>query len=105
MVDDGYLHGFGLEPVSKSVIGSQQVPYIYEDRITKSGFIEALTEMVDMDPKERQELGDRGREYTLSNYNLEKNMQKWDELLTMVHEKYGSWENRKNYKAWELTKI
>lgn len=105
MDEDGNMYGFGLEPTAKAVIGSQQVPYIYEDRITKLGFIEALTEMVDMEPKERQELGDRGREYTLSNYNLEKNMQKWDELLTMVHKKHGSWENRKNYKAWELLKI
>ena len=31
--------GVGLEPCSKTVIGSQQVPYIYEDRISKRIFL------------------------------------------------------------------
>ena len=41
----------------------------------------------------------------IKNYNLEKNMQKWDELLTMAYEKYGSWDTRKNYKSWELFEV
>jgi len=99
------MYGFGLIPASKSVIGSQQVPYIYEDRVSKEAFIDAITEMYEMDPKEREEMGLRGREHTLRNYNLEKNMQKWDELLTMIHEKHGSWNTRKNYKSWELIQV
>ena len=34
--------GIGIEPASKAVIGSQQVPFIYEDRICKEDFIAAL---------------------------------------------------------------
>ena len=105
MDDDGNMYGFGLVPASQVVIGSQQVPYIYEDRVSKEAFINALTEMVDMSQEEREELGRKGREHTLNNYSMEKNMQTWDELLTMVHEKYGSWENRKNYKNWELFEL
>ncbi len=105
MDEDENMYGFGLIPASKSVIGSQQVPYIYEDRVSKEAFIDAITEMYEMDPKEREEMGLRGREHTLRNYNLEKNMQKWDELLTMIHEKHGSWDTRKNYKSWELIEV
>ena len=38
-------------------------------------------------------------------YNLEKNMQHWDDVLTMVSEKHGSWDTRKNYKSWELIEV
>ena len=99
------MFGFGLLPASKVVIGSQQVPYIHEDRVSQEAFIDALTAMVELEQKEREDMGQRGREHVMNNYNLEKNMKKWDELLTMVHEKFGSWDTRKEYKTWELIKI
>ena len=34
--------GIGIEPASKAIIGSQSVPYIYEDRISKEDFKAAL---------------------------------------------------------------
>lgn len=105
MDEEGEMYGFGLVPASKVVIGSQQVPYIYEDRVSKEAFINALTEMVEMSKEEREELGKKGREHTLKNYNMKNNMEKWDELLTMVHKEYGSWETRKNYSSWELIEL
>ena len=68
-------------------------------------FINALTEMVDMEPAERQEMGRLGRLHTEKNYSLEKNMQAWDDLLTKVHEECGSWDTRKNYEAWEFIEL
>ena len=38
-------NGVPLYPSSKSIIGSQQVPYIYEDRISKKSFFAALDKM------------------------------------------------------------
>lgn len=105
MDEDENMFGFGLLPASKVVIGSQQVPYIHEDRVSQEAFIDALTAMVELEQKEREDMGQRGREHVMNNYNLEKNMKKWDELLTMVHEKFGSWDTRKEYKTWELIKI
>ena len=37
--------GVGIEPCSKALIGSQQVPYIYEDRISEEDFVAALNKM------------------------------------------------------------
>ena len=99
------MFGFGIVPSSKAVIGSQQVPYIHEDRISKEAFLNAITTMYELDPEERQEMGRKGRQHIMKNYNLEKNMQHWDDLLTMVSEKYGSWDTRKNYKSWELIEV
>jgi glycosyltransferase involved in cell wall biosynthesis len=105
MNEEEEMFGFGIVPSSKAIIGSQQVPYIYEDRISKEAFIDAITTMYELDPEERQEMGQKGRQHVMKNYNLEKNMQHWDDLLTMVSEKQGSWDTRKNYKSWELIEV
>jgi glycosyltransferase involved in cell wall biosynthesis len=105
MNEEEEMFGFGIIPSSKAIIGSQQVPYIYEDRISKEAFLDAITTMYELDPEERQEMGRKGRQHVIKNYNLEKNMQRWDDLLTMVQEKHGSWDTRKNYKSWELIEI
>jgi glycosyltransferase involved in cell wall biosynthesis len=96
--------GIGIEPSSKAVIGSQEVPYIYEDRINKDDFINALKKVYEMAPAERSKLGLAGREYTLSNYNFQAFNERWVSLMEEVHEDLGSWnhpEGRKNYQGWE----
>ena len=45
--------GVGIEPSSKAVIGSQDIPYIYEDRINKQDFIDALEKLYNMTEDER----------------------------------------------------
>ena len=97
--------GIGIEPASKVVIGSQQVPYIYEDRISKEDFIAALTKIYNMSSKEREKLGKRGKKHVEKNYNFNDFNKKWINLMDSVHEKYGSWENRKGYCAWNLKEI
>jgi len=97
--------GVGIEPCSKSLIGSQQVPYIYEDRISETDFINALNKMLDMSREERKEIGLKGREHVLNNYNFENFEKTWVDVMTRIHEESGSWENRKGYKPWDITEI
>ena len=97
--------GVGIEPSSKAIIGSQQVPYIYEDRISKEDFIAALHKIYNMTPEERKELGRKGREHVEKNYSFEKYCDGWVEIITDVHEKHGSWDDRKNYKSWEIREL
>tara|TARA_R110000824_G_scaffold41357_11_gene123128 strand:+ start:3297 stop:4559 length:1263 start_codon:yes stop_codon:yes gene_type:complete len=97
--------GIGLEPTSKAVIGSQEIPYIREDRLSEESVSDALLKIYNMSVEEREELGRLGRGHVLKNYNFDDYCQKWDDTLTKVYNEHGSWENRKNYKAWELKKI
>jgi glycosyltransferase involved in cell wall biosynthesis len=92
--------GFGIEPTSKAVIGSQEVPFIYEDRINAESLISALEKMYNFSDAERAKLGKEGRGHLLKNYNPETLMNRWDEIFTEVHEKLGSWEERKGYDRW-----
>jgi glycosyltransferase involved in cell wall biosynthesis len=97
--------GIGIEPASKAVIGSQEIPYIYEDRLNKDDFVDALEKMYNMSRKERKELGIKGREYVNKNYNFKNYTVRWEHLLRDIHDRLGSWETRKNYKNWELLEV
>jgi len=97
--------GIGIEPASKAIIGSQQVPYIYEDRVSKEDFINALLKMYNMPKKKRKELGAKGREYVMKEYNFNTFCQKWNAVFDHIHDKHGSWETRKSYKSWNITEV
>ena len=95
----------GIEPSSKAIIGSQQVPYIYEDRINGDDVVEALMTMYELGKEGREKLGEAALKHISESYNFENFAKSWDEFITEIHEKHGSWENRKNYKSWEMIKV
>jgi glycosyltransferase involved in cell wall biosynthesis len=97
--------GVGIEPVSKAIIGSQQVPYIYEDRLSEEAVVDALTKIYEMSDEERQKLGDAGREHVEKNYSFENYKKFWVDYLQGLHERLGSWSDRKNYTRWEKFEI
>jgi glycosyltransferase involved in cell wall biosynthesis len=97
--------GIGIEPTSKAIIGSQDIPMIYEDRVSEEAVVKALTKMFNKTKKQRTAMGKRGRKHVLKNYNFDETMKVWDELIQEVIEVHGSWETRKNYKSWRFERI
>ena len=82
------------------------MPYIYEDRINKKDFIDALHKIYSMGQSGRSELGTRGMLHAQKNYNFKTLEKNWVELMDSIHERYGSWENRKmRDKVWELMEV
>jgi glycosyltransferase involved in cell wall biosynthesis len=97
--------GIGIEPSSKAIIGSLDVPYIQEDRINEDDFINALIKISTMSKEERKEMGLKGREHTLKNYNFKNYIESWNRVLSGIHETHGSWDKRKNHSSWNLKEI
>jgi len=97
--------GYGIEPSSKAVIGSQHVPYIHEDRINKEDFIQAMTSFYQLSKEEKKVLGQKGRKHVLENYGLSQYNRLWEETMDKIIEDHGSWENRKNYKPWKMEEL
>jgi glycosyltransferase involved in cell wall biosynthesis len=97
--------GVGIEPSSKTVIGSQQVPFIYEDRISKQDFLDAITKIYNMTENQRAKLGKKGRAHVLKNYNFKDYAEKWNDVFQYVSANLGSWENRKGYQSWDFKEI
>ncbi len=100
LTDGVDTYGVLIEPASRAVIGSQEVPYIYEDRVSKEDFINALLKIHNMTREERKELGRKGYENVKKNFGFDTFQQTWVKMLLDVHEKHGSWETRKGYNAW-----
>ncbi len=105
IIGEGGPFGVPLFPSSKAIIGSQQVPYIYEDRISKDHFKSALSNMYDMGPAERRKLGLAGLEHVKKNYNFNNFNSQWVDLMTKVYEKNGSWGNRRGYNGISFKEI
>jgi len=95
--------GVGLEPIAKAVIGSQEIPYIYEDRVSKDDFVNALEKIYNMTKEERRQLGDLGIEHVNKNYKFENYTKRWEEIISSIHKKYGTWDTRTGYKSWTLS--
>ena len=102
VTDGENWYGIGIEPSSKAIIGSQQVPYIYEDRITKDDFINALMKMYEMSPEERAALGASASEWAQKQFNFDDFIDRWDTLFTDIHSRLGSWDTREGYANYEM---
>lgn len=97
--------GWGITPTSKSVIGSLQVPYIYEDRISQEDFEKVLNKAIKLPKSKYNKMAQAGIEHVKQNYNFENYENAWIEFIDNAIEKYGSWENKKHYHRWHLSEI
>jgi len=98
------VFGVEIEPSSRAVIGSQDVPYIYEDRISNIQFVGALDTFTNIPKEQRNLIGQAGRNHVIENYNFSDFISRWDHIFSHIHESRGSWPN-KMYKGWELKEI
>ena len=97
--------GIPLIPESKAIIGSQDVPYIYEDRLSEKQVVSALEKMFVMSREERRKMGLVGRTHVVNNYNFETFNKQWVDIMTEVHEENGSWDTRTNYQGIRFLEV
>ena len=97
--------GIALIPESKAVIGSQDVPYIYEDRLSEAQVVNALKKMLALGKEGRKEMGLKGRQHVLDNYNFETFNKQWVDIMTEIHEENGSWDTRTNYQGIRFLEV
>ncbi len=97
--------GIGLKPTSKAIIGSQSVPYIYEDRTSKQQFFSAMDKMMALGKQGRKTMGLKGREHVLKNYNFTTFNNRWVELMEEIYLEHGSWEFRKIYNGIRFKEV
>lgn len=91
---DGSENGIALPVEVQTLVGSQSVPYIYEDYVSPETTAKALYEMYSMDPRERETLGQKARDYVLSEFAYQDTIDKWnDTMIDLIknwkHENYS----------------
>jgi len=97
--------GVGIEPASKAIIGSQAVPFIYEDRLAGEDVVAAFETIHNLSTEEKEALGKKARQHVEENYNFNKYKNTWVAYLEDIHKRYGSWETRKGYNSWEIKEL
>jgi glycosyltransferase involved in cell wall biosynthesis len=78
---DGSENGVALPITARSLVGSQQVPFIYEDYASVDDAAAALVKMYLLNPEERKNLSEKVRSYVMSEFNYQNTVDMWDESL------------------------
>ena len=98
---DGSENGVALDVDFKSLVGSQNVPFILEDYAKAENIAEAMYKLWKMPEKDRKQLGQKARDYVLSEFSYQKTIDLWhDSLLKLVTE----WKEEKP-KLWSLEEV
>jgi glycosyltransferase involved in cell wall biosynthesis len=97
--------GIPIYPASRAIIGSQQIPWIYEDRLNGDDVVAAMEKIFNMSKEERDKIGLLGRDHVMKNYNFEDFNKTWVDVMTKLHEEEGSWDTRKYTKRWTVKEI
>ena len=97
--------GWGIQPSSKSVIGSLQVPYICEDRISQEDFSNTLKKALKVSPKSYKKMSLQGIAHVENNYSFKLFEERWVKAMDDIVERHGSWSTRDNYKRWHLLEV
>ena len=53
----------------------------------------------------RRAMGEKGRQHVNENYNFNDFEEKWVNLMLKIHEKCGSWEERKGYNTIKFKEV
>lgn len=104
VTDGKHWFGIGIEPASKALIGSQDVPYIFEDRVSKEDVVNSLREMYHKSNQDREKLGRYGMKHVKNNYSFEQFNKTWVRLMEDIHQNRKSWPTV-GYNSWELLKF
>jgi glycosyltransferase involved in cell wall biosynthesis len=105
VTDGSNWFGWGIQPASKAIIGSLEVPYIYEDRISQDDFESTLSKALKINKQKYKKMSLQGREHVSKSYNFEDYEKGWVNLMDEFIEKYGSWDTRTGYQRWHLLEI
>lgn len=80
--DTGEVYGVSIEPASKLLVGSQQIPWIYSDHPSHQQIADALKQMYDLGKDKRDQLGQRAAESVGRRYDMNNLVNKWDQVMT-----------------------
>jgi flagellar capping protein FliD len=89
-----------LTPDVRDLVGSQMVPYIYDDYVSAQTTCDALMKMYEMGANRREEIGEKASQYAKTEFSLDKTVETWDKSL---EETIKNW--RSQYNRWEIKKI
>ena len=97
---DGSENGVALDIDLKTLVGSQSVPYIYEDYVTNQNVAKGILKMYNMSDTDRQNLGAKAHNYARSQFGFDKTIDMWHDTATNLLENWKK--DKKTFTMREL---
>tara|TARA_S200000501_G_scaffold373483_1_gene420716 strand:- start:1552 stop:2784 length:1233 start_codon:yes stop_codon:yes gene_type:complete len=91
---DGTENGVAIQPVLKNLVGSQNVPYIYEDYVSAEDVAAGIFKMYSLDSKSKENLSAKVKQYANEEFSYEKTIDLWHDSLIDTIENWRA--NRNN---------
>ena len=88
---------FPVFPTSRSLQGSPQTPYIWDDRCTAEDAAAQIRKVYDLSPEERDERGKKGREWALGDEAGFTAVKMSNRVIEAVDELFDTWEPREKF--------
>ena len=88
---DGSQNGVALNIDFRTLVGSQGVPYIYEDYAINENVAKSLMQMYELGPDERKALGQKAKQYVEDEFSLDETIRLWHETTS---ETIANWKER-----------
>lgn len=100
---DGSENGVALDIEFKSLVGSQTVPFIYEDYVSAETVSEAILKMYSMSKEDREKLSQKCMDYVHSEFNFGKTVDMWHNTLLETIKDWN--EGNRKTKRFEMVKL
>ena len=86
-------NGIALDVDCKVLVGSQQVPYIYEDYVSVENVSKAMMTLYNKTPDEKHALSKKVREYAITQFSHQKTIDMWHNSMNNC---ISTWKERYN---------
>jgi glycosyltransferase involved in cell wall biosynthesis len=97
---DNTENGVGINVELTTLVGSQQVPYIFEDLVSHTAIADAITKMYEASPEERARLGQKAKDYVASEFSYQNTIDLWHDTM---NDTILNWRDR--YQPWTCKTI
>jgi glycogen synthase len=93
-------NGVALPVEIKTLVGSQFIPYIYEDYVSCETVAAGIFKMFNMTKEEKEAISLKVEKYAHDCFNLEDTISMWDKTF---NDTIKQWKN--SFKSWEVFEI
>tara|TARA_R100001163_G_C5068486_1_gene208905 strand:- start:13063 stop:14526 length:1464 start_codon:yes stop_codon:yes gene_type:complete len=88
---------FPVFPTSRSLQGSPQTPYIWDDRCTAEDAASQIRKVYNLSPEERDKKGKKGREWAISDEAGFTAVKMSNKIINAIDELFDTWEPREKF--------
>ena len=85
---DNTENGFALKTEFRTLVGSQGVPYIYEDYVSTESTADAIMKMYSLSDEDRKSLSKKVLDYVNEEFKYQNMIDAWDKTLTQTIENW-----------------